>query len=185
MARRPDGSGRLDLSPRARLVVGWIAALLIIGAIALFVRLLGGNADGSAVLSSPSATAGAGAPATIRFGTALDPATGEVAAGAETDRFVETDAFAYSFRPADPPPTTVWVEVRRAADGSGEEVQPPLPHRLADDALVIAFQVEAAALFRDFLEPGPYQMRIYLVEGEPAAAVGSFELVRPAPSASP
>ena len=184
MARRPDGSGRLDLSPRARLVVGWVAALLIIGAVALFVRLLGGNADGAAVVPNPSATPVPGAPATIRFGTALDPATGEVAADTETSRFVETDAFAYSYRPADPPPTTVWVEVRRGADGAGEAVQRPSPHGLADDALVIAFQVEAAGLFTDF-GPGPFQMRIYLVEDGPAVAVGSFELLGPAPSASP
>jgi hypothetical protein len=185
MARRPDGSSRYALSPRARRIAGWVAAVVIIGAIALFVRLLGGNADGTAVLPTGSASPSPGAAAEIRFGTALDPATGEVADDAATDRFLESDAFAYSYRPDQPPPTAVWVEVRRESDGSGEAVQSPARHTLAEDALVIAFQVEAAALFRDFGGPGPYQMRIYLVEDEPPAAIGSFELIGTAPSPSP
>lgn len=184
MARRPDGGGRVSVSPRTRWIIGWIAALVIIGLIALFVRLLGGNADGAAVLLTSSPTPGAGEPAAIRFGTALDPATGEVATDAETNRFVEGDRFAYSHRPADPPPTTVWVEVRRGSDGDGEAVQSPAPHGLADDALVIAFEVPAEHLFRDF-GSGPFQMRIYLVEDDPPAAIGSFELVAPSPTASP
>lgn len=184
MARRPDGSGRLTLSPRARWIAGWVAAIAIIGGIALFVRLLGGNADGAGVVPSASASPTGGAAASIRFGTALDPATGEVAADAVADRFVETDRFAYSYRPAAPPPTTVWVEVVRGAAGDGETVQPPAQHRLADDALVIAFEVDAAALLTDF-GTGPFQMRIYLVQGDPPAAVGTFELIGSAPTESP
>lgn len=184
MARRPDGSGRLTLSPRVRWIAGWVAAIAIIGGIALFVRLLGGNADGADVLPSASASPTGGQAATIRFGTALDPATGEVAADAETDRFVETDQFAYSYRPPEPPPTTVWVEVVRGAEGEGQTVQAPAPHGLADDALVIGFEVAAAALFADF-GAGPFQMRIYLVEGDLPAAVGSFELIAPGASPSP
>jgi hypothetical protein len=184
MARRPDGGGRFSLSPGARWIAGWVAAIVIIGIIAGFVRLLGGNADGTAVLPTESATADPGSPVTIRFGTALDASTGEVATDAETDRFVETDRFAYSYRPPEPPPSIVWVEVRHGADGAGEAVQPPAPHGLAEDARVIAFEVAAEDLFRDF-GPGVFQMRIYLVENEPPAALGSFELVTPAPTASP
>lgn len=185
MARPPDGEQRLPLSPRARWIVGWVVAAAIIVGVALFVGLLGGNADGTPVAPTPTGTASDGEPdQAIRFGTALDPATQEVAAGADTDRFVETDAFAYSFRPSDPPPTTVWVEVRRDADGGGDAVQDPAPHGLAEDARVIAFEVPAANLFADF-GPGAYQMRIYLEEDGAAAATGSFELVAPAASPSP
>ncbi|MBW3613542.1 MAG: hypothetical protein KY392_06750, partial [Chloroflexi bacterium] len=126
----------------------------------------------------------AGGTGAIRFGTALDPATGEVAADAETHRFVASDRFVYSHRPDDPPPSTVWVEVRRGPEGAGEAVQPPAPHALAEDALVIAFDVPAAALIDDF-GIGEFQMRISLAEDDPPTAVGSFELVRAAPSASP
>lgn len=184
MARRPDGSGRLTVPPGARRIVGWVAAIVIIGLVALFVGILGGNADGTPVAPTGTSSPTPAATTAIRFGTALDPATGEVAADAQTERFVETDRFAYSYRPAEPPPTTVWVEVRRGADGSGEAVQEPAPHGIADDALVIAFEVPAENLFRDF-GTGPYQMRIYLAEDEAPAAVGSFELIGPAATASP
>lgn len=185
MARRPDGEERLRLPPKARPFVGWVAAAVIIVGVAVVVGLLGGNADGTAVVptATPSPSA-AQAAEEIRFGTALDPATQEVAADAETDRFLESDMFAYSFRPTEAPPTTVWVEVRRNADGSGEAVQPPAPHGLAEDAMVVAFQVPAANLFADF-GPGEYQMRITLEEDGAPVATGSFELVTdPVPSPS-
>ena len=185
MARPPDDGRRLSLPPRARSIAGWVAALVIIAGIALVVGILGGNADGAPVAPTPSASPTSDQAAGIQFGTELDPATGEVAADAATDRFVTSDTFAYSYRPAEPPPSTVWVEVRRGADGSGEAVQPPAAHGLADDALVIAFEVPAAALFRDF-GAGPFQMRIYLAEDAVAPdAVGSFELVETAPTTSP
>jgi hypothetical protein len=183
MARRPPGQRRPSLSPRSRRIAGWVAAVAIVGGIAIGVGILGGNADGTGVLPTPDGTAAPPA-ADIRFGTALDPATQEVAEAAATSRFVAGDTFAYSFRPADPPPTEVWVEVRREADGSGEAVQEPVLHRLAEDALVIAFAVPAAHLFRDFGE-GAFQMRIYLEQdGEPDATV-SFELLTDATAPSP
>lgn len=184
MARRPDGGRRIDLSPRARLIAGWAAAIVIIGGIALAVRLLGGNADGAAVVPTDSPDPSPGAVAPITFGTLLDPTTGEVAADAVTSRFVESDRFVYSYRPAEPPPSTVWIEVRRGTDGDGEAVQPPAIHQLAADALVIAFDVPAAALFEDF-GAGPFQMRIYLAEDADPAAIGSFELVTTEPSPTP
>jgi len=186
MARPPDGERRFSLSPRARWIAGWIVAVALIVGIAVVVNVLGGNADGTAVVPTPTGTAvtGDASSATIRFGTALDPATQEVAVDAETDRFVGTDAFAYSYRPPEPPPTTVWVEVRRNADGSGEAVQAPAPHGLAEDARVIAFEVPASALFDDF-GAGPFQMRIYLEEDGAPAATGSFELVGAEASPSP
>ena len=184
MARGPDGASRFTMSPRARRIAGWVAALAIIGGIALVVRFLGGNADGTSVVPPASPSPTLGETAGIRFGTALDAETHEVAAGAETDRFVPSDRFAYSFRPATAPPETIWVEVRRGADGAGEAVQEPAPHALAADALVIGFEVPASALFEDF-GTGPFQMRIFLEADGAPAAVGTFELVATAPSASP
>lgn len=184
MARRPNGARRFTFTRRTRRIAGWVAAIAIIGAIAIFGFILGGDGDGTGAGSSSSASATPGDVGAIRFGTALDPATGEVAADAETARFVETDLFVYSYRPTDPPPTTIWVEVRRNADGSGESVQEPSGQELADDSLVIAFEVGASRLFEDF-EPGTFQMRISLTEDAPAVAVGTFELVTPAPSGSP
>jgi hypothetical protein len=181
MARRPNGEERFALSPRARRVAGWAAAVAIIAGIAIFVGVLGGNADGTALVPTPSATAAD--TLDIRFGTALDPTTQEVADSALTDRFVEGDQFAYSVRPPDPPPTTVWVEVRRNADGSGEAVQEPAPHGLAADARVIAFEVPAERLFADF-GTGEFLMLIYLEADAAPAAIGSFELISPAPSPS-
>jgi hypothetical protein len=183
MARRPPGQRRPSLSPRSRRLAGWIAAVAIVAGIAIGVGILGGNADGSAVVPTPDSTVATPA-AGIRFGTALDPTTQEVAEGAATSRFVAGDTFAYSFRPAEPPPTEVWVEVRREADGSGEAVQEPALHRLAEDALVIAFAVPAANLFRDFGD-GPFQMRIYLDENGEPAATGSFELLTEATAPTP
>lgn len=184
MARPPDGGSRVVVPPRARSIVGWIAAVAIIGAVALFVGIIGGSPGGTAGAPSGSPSPTAGAPGAIRFGTALDPATAEVASDAETDRFVVSDTFAYSYRTAEPPPAAVWVEVRRGADGAGEPVQEPAEHRLADDALVIAFAVPASALFEDF-GTGPFQMRIYLARNETPAAVGSFELIAVSSSPSP
>ena len=83
MARRRGEDGRLQLTPEQLRWIGWIAAVVLIAGIALVVRVLGGNGDGTAVdpESTPSASAG---PAAIAFGTALDPATGMVAADAAT-----------------------------------------------------------------------------------------------------
>ncbi len=185
MARRPDGGSRFEVSPRGRRIAGWVAALVIVGIIALTVRFLGGNADGTSVVSSPTPSATLGGPAaSIRFGTALDPETHEVAEGAEAERFVATDTFAYSFRPATAPPETVWVEVRRGADGAGDPVQEAAAHQLAADALVVVFEVPATALFEDF-GTGPFQMRIFLSPDGAPVASGAFELVPIAPSTSP
>ena len=49
MASRPGEDGVLSLSPAALRVAGWVAVIALIAAIALTVRFLGGNADGTAV----------------------------------------------------------------------------------------------------------------------------------------
>ncbi len=182
MARRPGADGRFDLSPRQRLIAGWIAAALLIGGIALGYRLLGGNGDGTTVLPSPSGSTGP-APV-IRFGTALDPQTGAVADTAERDRFAAGDPFAYSVTVAGAVPRAVYVEVNRTGGGPIETVQEPVEGQLLPDPRIIAFSVPADALLTAF-GAGAYEMLIY---DDPAAeplAAGRFELIGPTVSASP
>ena len=185
MARRPGGDDPFTLSPRARWIVGWVAALLLVGGIALAVRILGDSGDGGAVSSDPAGSPGTSRMA-VTFGTALDAATGQVADAARSDRFAESDQFAYSVPPAGDVPPVVFVEVRRTGGGAAETVQPPTDGQRVDPPGVIAFSVPASALLADF-GPGEYLMLIYAApDGEPIAQ-GSFVLVGPTapPSASP
>jgi hypothetical protein len=192
MARpRISGEGA-PLSPRARNIGGWLAALLLIAAVAVAVRILGGNADGSAVLPSssanPSAAPSGSTVAEVSFGTAIDPVTGEVAADTAKRDFAPADDFAYSARPAEPPPSTIYVEVRRTAGGPVETVQVPSPQSLPDGAEVIAFVVPAANLVAEF-GTGEFRMLVYAAPDGPPIAEGSFSLLSaeapPSTSASP
>lgn len=183
MARRP-GEREFHLSPGARRIAGWVAAIALVGGIALGVRIVGGSGDGSpAAGGSPSAPAGDVAP--ITFGTALDPTTGLVATPARTSRFEESDAFVYSVADI-PPPPTVYVEVERVGGGPAEVVQEQSVQTLAPDSAAIAFSVPAAVLL-DAFGPGEYRMRIYLAGTTVPLAEGTFVLVgsvaaSPAPS---
>ena len=118
----------------------------------------------------------------IEFGTALDPATGQVAADAQTARFADGDLFVYSVPPAGVIPDTIFVEVRRTAGGTVETVQAPVGAQPLPDPTVIAFTVPAQVLLADF-GPGEYLMLIYADPTGDAIAEGTFELV--APPASP
>ena len=182
MARRPGDDDSLPLSPRARRIAGWVAAALLIGGIALAFRLLGGNGDGTEVGPSPSGSGGAAIPG-IDFGTALDPATGQVAADAQTSRFADGDLFVYSVPPAGIIPDTIFVEVRRTGGGTVEPVQAPVGAQPLPDPTVIAFTVPAALLLADF-GPGEYLMLIYADPAGDPIAEGSFELVAPPASAA-
>jgi len=176
MARRPGEDRRLALSPRARLIGGWLVALLLVLGIAGAVRLLGGNGDGSALLASPSPTGG-GPLHPIAFGTALD-ATRLVPADALTNRFVREDTFAYAVPDAEPA-SVIYVEVRRVANGSAEVVQEPVdPQEIPGAPANIGFSVPAANLL-DAFGPGSFEMRIYLDPASRAIAEGAFELVEP------
>jgi hypothetical protein len=181
MARRPGGEDGFTLSPRARLIVGWVAAALLIGIIAIAVRVLGGNGDGTVVDPSPSGSFAASGPA-ITFGTALDPATGEVAADAQVSRFADGDTFVYSVAPAGTIPEAVYVEVRRM--GAAEPEQAPVEAQPLPNPEVIAFTVPADNLL-DVFGPGEYLMLIYADPAGDPIAEGSFELVGPTVSASP
>ena len=177
MARRPGNGGRFRLSPRARQLAGWVAALLLVLGIAGAVRLLGESGDEGAVVPSPS---GAGGPATLAivFGTELS-AERVIPVGARTTSFERGDTFAYAVggEPAD----AVYVEVERADGGPLEVVQAPIEAQAIPDApALIGFTVPAAALL-DAWGVGAYVMRIYLEPDGKPIAEGRFVLAE-APS---
>ncbi|HEX7173581.1 MAG TPA: hypothetical protein VF365_13360 [Candidatus Limnocylindria bacterium] len=179
MARRPGEDGRFTLTPRERRLLGWIVAAVIVIGIAIVVGILGGNADGSPVDPDDSTPPSAASALAIAFGTELDQATWQVAAGAGTDRFVEGDLFAYSVPPTATLPATVHVEVVRTGGGAEEVVQPASPdgdQPMPAGRPAIAFSVPAANLFRDF-GPGEYRMRIFADPAAEPLAEGSFILV--------
>lgn len=178
MARRSlDGDG-LTLSPRARRIAGWVAAVLLVLGIAVVVRVLGGSGDGAPPLGAgASGSAGAsGDAAEIAFGTEIDDTTGQVAEAARTTVFTSSDTFAYSVAPSGDVPTQVYVEVRRSGDGDEGVAQEPVEPQTLPDPRAIAFTVPAEDLLAVF-GPGTYLMLIYEdPTGEPLAE-GSFELI--------
>jgi hypothetical protein len=193
MARRPGEDGRFTLSPPERRILGWVAAVVIVIGIAIVVGVLGGNADGSPVDPDGSVAPSAASPLAIAFGTELDATTWQVAAGASTDRFIESDLFAYAVPPTATVPATVYVEVVRTSGGIEEVVQAASPD--GDQPVpvgrpAIAFSVPATDLFTAF-GPGEYRMRIYVDTAAEPLAEGTFTLVGDvappsvAPSSSP
>jgi len=182
MARRPGDDGRFTLSPRARQIGGWLAVLVIVLGIAAAVRLFGGNADGDAPLTSPSAPTG-GALLPVTFGTALD-AERLVPDDAVTNRFARGDTFAYAV-PDAAAATAVYVEVRRTSPS--EVLQAPTDAQQIPGAPArIGFTVPAANLLEVF-GPGSFTMLIYLDPESDPIAEGSFELIEPlaSPSGTP
>ncbi len=174
MARRTGREARFDLSPRARLIGGWLAAVLLVLVIAGAVRLFGGNADGNAVLATPTPAASAGVHS-ITFGTELG-ADRVVPASAATDRFVREDLFAYSVAEA-PPAMQVYVAVRRVAGGPAEVVQAATEAQVIPDGpATIGFRVAAENLFVAF-GAGSYEMTIALEANGSPIASGTFELI--------
>ena len=180
MARRPDGGARrFTLSGRQRLIAGWLAAIAVFLLIAIVVRVLGGDGDGSPVVPSASASQAGSSAATITFGTVLDDTSGQVPEGARVNRFADGDTFAYSVPADGPVPATVYVGVERVGGGAAEIVQDAAT---AGEQLVpagrpaIAFTVPAARLLGEF-GPGEYLMRIHLDPTEDPVAEGSFVLV--------
>jgi hypothetical protein len=193
MARRPGDEGAFSLGPRERRILGWIVAIVLVIGIAIVVGLLGGNGDGTLVDPADSVAPSTAAAASIAFGTAIDPATGEVDADARTDRFTSADLFAYSVRPPGAVPATVYVEVERIGGGATEVVQPATPDGEQDVTAgrpAIAFSVPASNLLEVF-GPGEYRMRIFDDPATAPLAEGTFTLVAEvvpastAPSGSP
>jgi len=187
MARRPGDEVGFALSPTARRVGGWLVALLLVLGIAVVVRVLGGNGDGSPIAVSPSGSAAPGSVAAISFGTGIDPSSGEVSAESLTDRFTGGDTFAYSVTPEGTVPDPVYVEVLRIDGATEEEVlQAPTDAQPLPDPRVIAFRVPADDLLAVF-GAGTFLMRIYAEPSGAPFAEGRFELVSGtvSPAASP
>jgi hypothetical protein len=184
MARRPDGQDRFSLSPRARRIAGWLAALLLVLGLAAVVRFLGGNGDGTPLDAAPSGSAGtASDAAAIMFGTAIDPATGQVAEAARADTFTAGETFAYSVEPGAALADPVYVEVRRTGGGQVGVAQEAVEGQKLPDPRAIAFTVPVDDLLEAF-GPGEYLMLIYAAAGgtgDPLAE-GTFELVSAASS---
>jgi hypothetical protein len=179
MARRPGQGGRFRLSPRARQLAGWVAALVIVLGIAGAVRLLGESADRGAVVPSPSG-GDAVAILPIVFGTEL---TDErvVPVSARTMTFERGATFAYAVD-GGAPAQAVYVGVRRTDGGPVETVQEPVePQTFPEGPELIGFTVPSDDLLNAW-GPGVYLMRIYLEPDGEAIAEGSFVLVEPAPS---
>src|SRR5688572_21152718 len=160
MARRPgvDGAAPIALSPGALRIGGWVVAILLLAGIAVVVGLFGGDADSGPLGASPS-TSGSVAAATVAFGTSIDQATGQVAEGSGTDRFVAGDMFAYSVALSGTSPDPVFVEVRRTGGGLAEVVQTPVDEgrQALEYPPALAFDVPADRLFEVF-GPGEYLM---------------------------
>lgn len=186
MARRPGGGGRFTLSRRQKLIAGWLAAIALILVVAVVVRFLGGDGDGSPVVPSPSASQGGASPAAIAFGTSLDPTSGEVPETARVTRFAGGDTFAYSVPPVGTVPSTVYVGVERVGGGAAGIVQDAATdgeQTVPAGRPAIAFTVPADLLL-DAFGPGEYVMRIHLDPAADPIAEGSFVLVGE-PAASP
>jgi hypothetical protein len=179
MARRPTDRGRFRLSPRARQLAGWVAALLLVLGIAGAVRLFGESGDEGVVVASPSGTDG-GATLAIVFGTELS-AERVVPVGVRTTSFERGDLFAYAVDGGQPA-GAAYVEVERTDGGPLETVQEPIEAQPIPDApALIGFTVDSAVLL-DAWGPGAYLMRIYLEPGGEPIAEGRFILAEAPPS---
>ena len=178
MARRPGESGPLGLSPRARQIAGWLAALLLVLGIAGAVRFLGESGEDGAAAPSPSSTNGGLLP--IVFGT--EPTAERVVpVRARTTSFERGMTFAYAVDGGEPA-EAIYVAVRRIGGGTLETVQEPVDAQAIPGApALIGFTVPAADLV-DAWGPGEYLMRIHLEPDDRPIAEGRFVLVEPSVS---
>jgi hypothetical protein len=168
---RPASGGPARLGPRARILLGWAAAVALVVVIAFIVGRPDKDAGGVTPTAGPSA---AGA-LPIAFGTAVDPASG--AATQATDRFTAGDLFAYSVRLAEPiGRDAVQVEVLRVDGDVLTVVQPPATQSVSAESRLIAFSVAADALLTAFGE-GQFVMRIYTAARPQPVAEGRFRLI--------
>jgi hypothetical protein len=176
MARRPGDAGRLPLSPRARQIAGWLAALLLVLGIAGAVRFFGESGEEAVV--APSPTTGGLLP--IVFGTELT-AERVVPVQVRTTSFERGMTFAYAVDGGEPA-TAAYVEVERTGGGTVETVQEPVEaQQIPEGPALIGFTVPAANLL-DAWGPGEYLMRIYLAPDGAPIADGRFALVEPTAS---
>lgn len=169
-----EGHGLPEPGPRARVVLGWIGAAVVIAVVAFIVGRPAGDANQPGALASTSPS-GAAQPLAIDFGTARDATTLEITEPVST--FRRGDPFTYSVRLGAPVSVdTIYVRVDRVGE-SPETVQDWSDgEQLVDPTLpVISFQVPADALLDDF-GAGDYEMRISLTPPGSILALGQFRL---------
>lgn len=156
--------------PRARGIIGWVGAVVVIAAVALIVGRPGTDAEGGR--STPSA---APSPLAIAFGTSVDPVSG--AAASPTTTFRGGEPFVYSATlPAPVGTTDVYVEVLRDTDGTLNQVQAPqLQHTIADSP-VIVYSVTTDGLIQAF-GTGTFVLRIYVDPTKAPIAEGRFRIL--------
>jgi hypothetical protein len=178
MARRRSHASRLQaalrtgrVTPRARTVLSWTAAILLLGALAFVV---GRPSTESGILTgTPSPTDPP--PLPIMFGLSLDPATN--VAAEQTTRFRAGDQFAYSVSlAAAPGRDRILVEVARVVAGVRTVVQEPSVQKILPEAPTFAFEVRTDDLLAAW-GPGDYQMRIFWEAAAPPFAAGAFTLI--------
>ena len=159
--------------PRARMFLGWAAAVLGVGLVVFLI----GRAGSEAGLPSPTPSPSAADPQPITFGTALDPKSGE--AVDPTDRFRAGDPIAYSVRlAAAPGVATILVEIVRIEGEQETVVQEPSTQGIDASSRVIGFTFAVpTGEVIDAWGPGDYAMRIYLPGAAEPIATGRFTLV--------
>ena len=167
-AERRGGPG-----PRARMWLGWAAALAGVGVVVFVI----GRAGSEAGLPSPTPSPSAAGPLAISFGTALDPASGE--AVNPMDRFRAGDPIAYSVHlAAAAGVATILVEIVRLEGEDETVVQEPSTQGIDPSSRVIGFTFAVpTSEVIDAWGPGDYAMRIYLPGAADPFAAGRFTLV--------
>lgn len=176
MARRP-GERRLDLPPGWRRAAGWVAALAIIGAIALGVGLIGGRGEGAPTTADDGpGESPRGTPAPVTFGTALDASGNQVDNASRRTSFEREDSFAYSAPLSTPASDAVFVVVHRIDGARAEMVQDLTSQEVAAGATHVAVNISAGTLL-DAWGPGEYRLRILPNPTAEPLAEGTFTLV--------
>ncbi len=164
--------GEPGLARRAS-VLGWVAVVGLVVAVAFIVGRPGRDAGTAAATGSPAPTT-----LPVVFGTAIDHDSGE--ATQRTAHFRPGEPFAYSVRLAtDVGQQTVYVEVLRATAEGLLQVQAPRAQKTLAERPVIAYLVTTDGLIQAF-GPGDFVLRIYLDPEAAPIAAGSFTVVPPA-----
>lgn len=170
-----EGRGLPEPGPKARVILGWVGAAVVVGVVAFIVGRPVGDANQPGALGSvvPSAVA---QPLPIAFGTALDPIS--LAATEPTTTFRRGDPFAYSVQLAEAVGVdTIYVRVDRVGDApSTVQDWSEGDQRVDPELAVISFLVPADLLLEDF-GAGDYEMRVSLEPAGAILALGTFRLV--------
>ena len=166
------GRRRRGPGPRARVWLGWLAAVAGVAIVAFLVGRAGSEVEIASPTPSPSA-----APLSITFGTALDKVTGE--AIQPTDRFRADERISYSVRLATALGVDhVFVEIVRLDSPKGTVVQAPSRQGIVATSRIVAFTfARPTTTLLEKWGPGDYEMRIALPNATVPFATGRFTLV--------